>query len=485
MFVLSNPSGKLLALHAKGPGWSRDTAARHLREATENARNSGWWVGEDRIYWVFLRPISAGAGTEQRDLGFLVVGYELGAGLAQELARESRSSIVFATESRILASTLPVAKTAALQHELGRNPKINTGDRGLVDLDGSRYSAASFQLTDETTSPIRCFVLSSQQSASDFLMRLNRVLLGCAVLSILLAAVLVQVISRAVTRPLEAVVAGIEALAHGDYRYSVAASGSLEVERLAASFSAMRGRLLESQRNMLAAERAAVLDLTASSISHDLRHFLSAVVANAEFLYDSELTRSERSDVYHEIKLATDQMLDLIESMRELAREHPALNLASGRLDETIERSVGLVEGRQQFQSFHVDLTRHGDMDGNFDSRKLERAFFNLLLNAAEAAGEDRDPRVRVEIASEDDAFLVRIKDNGHGIPAELTDQIFDPFVSFGKHNGTGLGLAIADKIIREHGGSLRVEQSSSEGTTLLASFPRHTKAQLAATTHV
>lgn len=323
LFVLGTNTGRILALHAKRKGWSQEVAGRHLREAIEQGQASGWWVDEDQIYWVFLRPISAGSGADQRDLGFLAVGYEIDAGIAQELARESRSSIVLAIGYRILASTLSAQDTMALQQELARNNKISGGERGQLDLNGNRYSAASVQLADQTKSPIRCFVLFSEQYTIDFLARVDRVLLFCAVLSILLAAIMVQFISRAVTRPLQTVIAAIEALARGDYNFSVKAAGNLEVERLASSFSAMRSRLLESQRHMLAAERIAVLDLAASSISHDLRHFLAAVVANAEFLYESELTKTEKDEVYREIKTATDQMVDLIESMREVSREHP------------------------------------------------------------------------------------------------------------------------------------------------------------------
>lgn len=119
-------------------------------------------------------------------------------------------------------------------------------------------------------------------------------------------------------------------------------------------------------------------------------------------------------------------------------------------------------------------------MGGSFDSGKLERVFFNLLLNACESAGEDRDPRVQVEVESSDGAFRVRLKDNGYGMPAGLIDRIFDPFVSYGKNNGTGLGLAIAKKIISEHGGSIEVEQTGADGTTLLVCFPCNREQQLA-----
>lgn len=478
LFLLATSTGRVLGLHAKRDGWTQDVASKHLQNAIARSQTSGWWVDENRIYWVFLHPISAGSGLEQRDLGFVVVGYEIGAGIAEQLARESRSAIALATDHRILASTLTESETTALERELRQNSRIAGGRPTGVTLSQRAYSLASFGLADESESPVRCYVLSSQEAAAQFLRRVDRVLLLCAVLSIISAAFFVQVISRAVTGSLQEVILGIEALANGDYTYRLGAGGNREVDRLAGSFSVMRGRLLESQRHLLAAERMAVLDQTASSISHDLRHFLAAVLANAEFLYEAELTKNERSEIYREIRMATDQMLDLIESMKELSREHPALRISSADLDEVIERSIDMVEARRDCANISIKVRRLGDMKGSFDSRKLERVFFNLLLNACEAVGQESEAQVEVQMESHEHEFVVRVLDNGVGIPPSVAAHIFDPFVSFGKSNGTGLGLAIANKIITEHGGTIRVEKTSTNGTSLLVSFPKHAEPQ-------
>src|SRR5258707_9260877 len=119
---------------------------------------------------------------------------------------------------------------------------------------------------------------------------------------------------------------------------------------------------------------------------------------------------------------------------------------------------------------------RVGEMEGVFDPKKIERAFFNLMLNACEATAQ-RQGQIRVELHSSAESFEVRVADNGPGIPESIRNTLFDPFVSSGKPNGTGLGLAIVNKIIRDHGGSVSVEQTSEAGTVFLVKLPRTSRA--------
>ena len=108
------------------------------------------------------------------------------------------------------------------------------------------------------------------------------------------------------------------------------------------------------------------------------------------------------------------------------------------------------------------------------DAKKLERAFFNLVLNACEAT-MDGDSPVDVEVRGNRDSLEVRVADEGPGIPESIRGRVFDPFVSSGKANGTGLGLAIVSKIVSDHGGSVALERTSGSGTVMLVRLPRVT----------
>src|SRR6184192_2777533 len=86
------------------------------------------------------------------------------------------------------------------------------------------------------------------------------------------------------------------------------------------AFKRMRDSLLKTQQKLLDAERLATIGRMASSISHDLRHSLAAIVANAEFLCESRLSSDQREELYGEVRIAVNQMTDLIDSLLEFSR---------------------------------------------------------------------------------------------------------------------------------------------------------------------
>jgi signal transduction histidine kinase len=233
----------------------------------------------------------------------------------------------------------------------------------------------------------------------------------------------------------------------------------------------MRGQLQALQRQRIETERIAALARAASSISHDLRHYLAAVVANAEFLYEADELKLRKDEIYEEIKTAANQMTDLIDSLRELSYQRTAITPAVSRVDQIIRRAIEAVNTKVEFRDAQIMLSTSGDLTGFFDARKLERVFFNLILNACEATADQPGP-IAVDAKSTGGGFEIRVKDAGPGIPAGIRDNVFEPFVSSGKPNGTGLGLAIVSKIVHDHGGSVVIEESSGSGTTILVRLP-------------
>jgi len=103
---------------------------------------------------------------------------------------------------------------------------------------------------------------------------------------------------------------------------------------------------------------------------------------------------------------------------------------------------------------------------------KLERALYNLLLNACEATPSS-DGRVEVTIDQAGASVAISVSDNGPGIAEPIREKLFHPFVSFGKENGTGLGLTVVHKIVQDHGGQVAVERTSDSRTVFTITIPR------------
>jgi len=207
-----------------------------------------------------------------------------------------------------------------------------------------------------------------------------------------------------------------------------------------------------------------------SSISHDLRHQLTAILANAEFLSEGQLHGGAWEDLYEEIRSAVNRMIELIDSLLEFSRGRESLQLSRGNVNDIVARVVQEVQVHPEFSSVTNDLKGQCS-ESWFDQRRLERAFYNLLLNACEAAATSSDGQVEICIEEVDGTARILISDNGHGIPEPIRGRLFQPFVSFGKKYGIGLGLTIAQKV-KDHGGYLRVASTAPAGTSFELMLP-------------
>src|SRR6185312_8663575 len=107
----------------------------------------------------------------------------------------------------------------------------------------------------------------------------------------------------------------VRAFGTGDSEYSLPQNGTLEVHELSAAFSGMRKQIQETNRALLESERLATIGRMASSVSHDLRHYLAAVYANSEFLASHRLSEKERTEIFADIRAAVHGTTDMIESL--------------------------------------------------------------------------------------------------------------------------------------------------------------------------
>jgi len=218
-------------------------------------------------------------------------------------------------------------------------------------------------------------------------------------------------------------------------------------------------------------ERLADLIQEKSSVCHDLRQYLTVLLANIEFLYEADSAHGNKDDIYREIKAASEQMTDLIDSLRVLGSDGATINPVLANLERTAKRALGAINSRLTWRQRPIKLITRGAMSGKFDARKLERVFFNLLLNACEAT--TRRGNITVEIVSDKEHFRIRVCDDGSGVPACIRHALFEPAVTAAKSNGCGFGLAVVKKIIDDHQGSVEVESTSELGTIILVKLPR------------
>jgi signal transduction histidine kinase len=471
LFVLADRTGKVAALHTTTPGFSREMAQQALSRPSVLEGSGQWWFGAQHLYQVFLKPIYSGPAAQNKLLGFLVIGYEIDDTVASQVSRIAASQVAFYYGDTIVRSTLDPTHEA----ELSRHPIVHSShgipEPEQVQLGDERFLGTSLELATDKSPSVRLSVLKSYDQATAFLDSLNRLLLALGLTAVLGGSALVFFISHTFTRPLENLVAGVRALGRGDFHYHLDAQGGDEVAEVTGAFNRMRDSLLKTQQELLDAERLATIGRMASSVSHDLRHSLAAIVANAEFLCESRLSTDQREELYQEIRIAVNQMTELIDSLLEFSRTRESLRRTYGSVKESADRVVQAVRTHPRFHPVRITVRQEGNSTGWFDTKKLERALYNLLLNACEAiSGEEG--RINIDLREVQGGLQVRVSDNGRGIPESIRGNLFEPFISYGKENGTGLGLTVVQKIIQDHGGDVVVEKTSEEGTVFRITLP-------------
>ena len=479
LFVLADRGGRVAALHTASPGFTGAMAQQSLNTSLHQDGTGQWWFGEGHLYEIFLKPIYFGPAEDNHRLGFLVLGYEIDDRVASQVSRIAASQVAFYYGDAIVRSTLP----SFLQAQLARHPIAHSvaavSGPQEVRLSDEQFLGTSLELAGGGAAPVRLTVLKSYDQATAFLASLNRLLLALGLAAVACGSALVFFLSHTFTRPLGHLVAGVRALEKGDFNYALDARGGDEVAEVTGAFNRMRASLRKTQEKLLEAERLATIGRMASSISHDLRHSLAAIVANAEFLCESRLSPEQREELYEEVRTAVNQMTDLIDSLLEFSRTREALRPTHGSVGDTAERVAHAIKTHPDFHEVNITVLQKGNSTGWFDVKKMERVFYNLMLNGCEAVAAGTG-RILVDVREIPSGVEIRVTDNGHGIPAAVRGRLFEPFVSEGKENGTGLGLTVVQKIVQDHGGEVSVEKTSAEGTVfrlrlpLTASSPAH-----------
>jgi len=276
-------------------------------------------------------------------------------------------------------------------------------------------------------------------------------------------------LSRAVTRPIEELAEGVRAFGVGDVAHLVPRRGTYEVRQLSAIFAGMRDEIQHANRALLESERLATIGRMANSVSHDLRHYLAAVYANAEFLASGQLSAQERTEIFADIRMAVHGTTEMIESLLIFSRTGATMRRSPELMAMLLERVIALVRAHPDAEdvTFVIRAQDPRDTAAVVDGKQIERAIYNLVLNAcqaARAAGAQAEVVTTLEIRG--GQIILNVIDNGIGVPESIRKTLFDPFISEGKQKGTGLGLTLAQRVAIEHGGDV-ILLSSRPGETI------------------
>ena len=466
LFALGDNQGRVIAGYIGEP--HSDAILRANLQVLLASPTAHYLVTEGRLYACSVQPIYFGSANGGTLLGYVISGYAIDHNMVTAISQATAVETVFVSNGRSMASTLPTSVSNELKSK-PLPPSRDFASTVSLSLATNRYLASSLDLSSNATAPLQLVVLKSFAPAEESIRQIDRLVLLAGLLALLLGTVLMIALSRAITRPLEELAAGVRAFGVGDSAHQLPNRGAREVLELSTAFAGMRNEIQQANQALLESERLAIIGRMASSVSHDLRHYLSAVYANAEFLASSPLSEAERSEILSDIHLAVHGTTELIESMLIFSRTGTATRRSHVLMSSLLERAMALV--RIHPDAENIILTARYDDPADtvalLDEKQIERAIYNLLLNACQSVrGATVAPQVTATLEVVGKFIVLEVVDNGEGVPDSIRNSLFQPFVSEGKQKGSGLGLTLAYCIAIEHGGDVKLVSSRPGKTT-------------------
>jgi two-component system nitrogen regulation sensor histidine kinase NtrY len=302
-----------------------------------------------------------------------------------------------------------------------------------------------------------------------------------------------SLLARGVSARIAELARATRLVGEGDLNIRVPERGGDEMADLARAFNRMLGEVESSRSRIEYLQRISAWQEMARRLAHEIKNPLTPIQLAMQEIHK----RYSGNDP--EYRKLVDTSLEIVEdevgTLRRLVSEFSDF----ARLPQASLEPADLAEFlREQKSRFGV---REGDRDSSdaleelfslgqgaeiavefsipnqacevlMDRQMLRRVLFNLVRNAAQAVlGQSAPGRVLVRLERAGEFWHLDVEDNGPGIPEELRETVFDPYVST-KSDGAGLGLSIVKKIVIEHGGTIRAEHASLGGARLRVRLP-------------
>jgi signal transduction histidine kinase len=307
----------------------------------------------------------------------------------------------------------------------------------------------------------------------------------------LLVIIIGQLLSRWVVRPLKLMEASMEAVAAGRLAKLEMTTDDREIVSLTQAFNHVIQELELHQGQLVRSEKLAALGTLLSGVAHELNNPLSNIATSCQILVE-EIDGDNPAfmqELLGQINGETWRARQIVRSLLDYARDREFIGetlLVAPLVEETLRLIRGLIPAQVS-----VSSRIPGDMAIQGDKQRLQQVFLNLIRNAVEATAGAGNVQITAHLVSTDhnpgatgamvfgqcsgrgEMVEIEIRDDGHGIAADILPRIFDPFFTTKEvGRGLGLGLFIVFEIIEEHGGCIAVESQPGKGTAFFVRLP-------------
>jgi nitrogen fixation/metabolism regulation signal transduction histidine kinase len=306
---------------------------------------------------------------------------------------------------------------------------------------------------------------------------LPRALIGLLALSLGVVGAAAVAFGRSLSSPVERLAAGMESYARGDLGRALAESADPapdELEFLVRQFNRMGEDLRVERERLRRTEAQAAWQELARTLAHELKNPLTAMKMAVGRLARTAGTSGGPADEAGRRRESLELLDEEIGVLMRMAQSFAELARLPAPCPRRVDLAALLTESARLYASASpvpIECRPAPDVAVDGDPDHLRRAFGNLLKNAVEASSAGGRP-IEVAIAREGAAARVTVRDGGVGIgEAREGAALLSPLPTT-KPDGSGLGLPIAQKIVHDHGGSLRLEPGDGGGTVARVDLP-------------
>jgi signal transduction histidine kinase len=304
-------------------------------------------------------------------------------------------------------------------------------------------------------------------------------------------------LTRLIVRPVDALVRAADRVANGARSLDVPRAGARELAELGASVQSMTTRLLsneqamrekvdeltragerltQAQNQLARSERLASVGRLAAGIGHEIGNPIAALLGMQELLLDGDLPVETQRDFVQRMRKETERIHTVLRDLLDFAR--PEQEPTSARPDpadvgEVVRDVIALLSPQKTFRAITVDTKLEEEpLRVVLAAPRLTQVILNLAMNAGDALGS-KEGHVTIRAKKEGAFVRIEVEDDGPGIPKDMRDKIFEPFVTTKDVGaGTGLGLAVCRGLVEAAGGTIDAEHPP-KGARLVVLLPQ------------
>lgn len=232
--------------------------------------------------------------------------------------------------------------------------------------------------------------------------------------------------------------------------------------------------LKHTQDALSRAERLSIIGQIVGNLVHDMKKPLSNMMGYAGLLQDPDVTYDERFEWAGLIIKYVDQFSSMAQEILDYISGNPKLDIFCVPADQYLNMTLDMINppGLDRNVKILLDCEAVKGLSIQVDSTRYVRVFQNLVNNANDAIESKGGSQIVVRAEPMGNLIQFSVTDDGPGIPANIRETLFEPFVTSGKSHGTGLGLAIVQQLVEAHGGTITCEDVDPHGARFVFTIP-------------